>query len=69
MALFSISVRRERKMQRSLLEFVEVEREKQVDETLYYSNWYNSFYNACINNGIDPDELRKKSFPKNKRRK
>ncbi len=56
-------------MQKSLLEFVREEREKQVDEMLYYSNWYNAFYNACINNGIDPEELIKKSFPKNKRRK
>lgn len=55
-------------MQKSLLEFVREEREKQVDEMLYYSNWYNAFYNACINNGIDPDELIKKFSQKVKRK-
>jgi len=64
---FSISIRREKKMQKSLLEFVE-KKEKQVDEMLYYSNWYNAFYNACMNNGIDPEELIKKSIHKSRRK-
>ena len=55
-------------MQKSLLEFVKEEKEKQVDEMLYYSNWYNAFYNACLDNGIDPEELIKKSFHKSKRK-
>lgn len=52
-------------MQKSLKDFVKNE----IDELLYYSNWYNSFYNACLNNGIDPDELMKKPIPKSRRRK
>ena len=29
----------------------------EVDEIIFYSNWYTSFYNACIENNIDPEKL------------
>ena len=51
-------------MQKSLKDFVKNE----IDELLYYSNWFTVWYNACLKAGLDPDEISKKEYSKRRRR-
>jgi len=41
----------------------------EVDETLFYSNWFTAWYNACLKAGLDPEEVSKKEYSKRRRKR
>lgn len=41
----------------------------EIDETLFYSNWYTSWYSACLKAGLDPEEISKKEYSKRRRKR